>query len=143
MNIEERRILYFDDRVLPPFDVDMLVVFNAPRPLYSAMSDSSPHNGQWRADFIKGIFYAAVDPEHELASWAVRENVRLDACIVRPISEEETKAEAIAYMKGYDPGVSDFLCEKYWQEYWTTKLWRRTIEIDERGQFVRAVDVEP
>jgi hypothetical protein len=55
-------------------------IFNAPRPIYGSET--------WEADFLSGIFYAAIVPGCEREEWMLEENRRLAAVEVIFVPEE-------------------------------------------------------
>ena len=66
-------------------------IWNAPRPLY-ASPDANGKNMEGRGDFLSGIFYAVTDPADEYVAMWEKNNWQQDACILRPVSDEELDA---------------------------------------------------
>lgn len=58
-------------------------IYNAPRPLYG--------DTEWRGDFLTGIFYAAVDPNADIATatWMIRTNETNGAAEVVYVTETQ------------------------------------------------------
>ena len=76
-------------------------IYNAPRPIYGT------EGYEWRDDCFCGVFYAAVDPDDEMAQRWDERNAELDARVIVYMSEEDALAKARSYLtdKHTDPDV--------------------------------------
>ena len=83
----------FDSR--PSFVPESWTIYNAPRPLYgSTLPDG---RREWTGDFLRGIFYVAVDPADPYAATWKKENEQLHAHIVQYRTDEWVRA----WVNGY------------------------------------------
>jgi len=71
------------------------IICNAPRPLYGAE--------EWTGEFIKGIFYVAVDPDSEDAPFQLHRNAELNATELVFVTQEQCIEVAMAYYREYYP----------------------------------------
>lgn len=97
-------------------------IFNAPRPLYG--------DKYWRGEFIKGVFYAAVDPASPDAKTHVELNASLDADELVYVTEDMLVAVAVEYFRseyGETLTPDDIEREHDW-------LWMRAIELLRDGE---------
>ena len=63
------------------------IIMNSPRPLVG--------DKEWEGEFQHGIFYAAIDPDNDEpqgAEWRVNENKKLDAWVVKNVSDDVIEA---------------------------------------------------
>lgn len=65
-------------------------IFNAPRPLYGAVT--------WQGEFVHGIFYAAILPADDYAENFIRQNVSLDGWVLCYFSKEDARKQATESM---------------------------------------------
>ena len=72
-------------------------IFNAPRPLFGTQT--------WRADFISGIFYGAVDPKDDRAEMWIRENNKLDADVLVWVTIDEVRTAVSKYYAKHYPDL--------------------------------------
>lgn len=116
--------MYFGERtpramIHLPKDLDGLLLFNAPRPLYGHFTF------QW--NFKRGIFYAVVDPNGERAAMFIQRNKELDACMVRFITEAEMRDRVYQWYVDnrpeYLPQIVEMFGEKDewpWEHVWSS-----------------------
>lgn len=96
-------------------------IFNAPRPLYG--------DKLWRGDFIKGVFYAAVNPAGPDADVKVELNASLDADELVYVTEDMLVAVAVGYFrKEYGERLTPGDIER--EHDW---LWMRAIDLFRDG----------
>ncbi len=72
------------------------LIFNAPRPLVGSEPPDHKANGndflEWNGEWVRGLYFAAVNPKDPLAAHQVKQNVDLDAYLVRYMTEADVRA---------------------------------------------------
>ena len=107
------------------------IVFNAPRPLDGSELGSNRW-ATWEGEFHHGIHYAAVNPRDSFAIQRIRDNVALDAWVVRYVTDEEIADAMGTFCRENEIDRSDY----EWDELRTTYLrnaWNQPLALDIKG----------
>lgn len=70
-------------------------IFNAPRPL--------PGHVTWTADFLHGVFYAAINPHEKNAVWLAEQCISLDGWVIVFVDKEQIYREVQAHYDTHFP----------------------------------------
>ena len=93
LNVDDLRVALSESA--PMADVPAgWIVMNAPRPILGTQL----HEGE----FLKGIFYAAIDPQDAMAARQATENRKLAASVVLVVSQDEQVGMALAHSRYRD-----------------------------------------